>query len=99
MSLKKDDKEKNVGVVKINLVEYLDGSHSRTIVLDKCPDKEAHIKFTLKSTLINNMGGGSETQSMISCDMSLDDEPQSEYDFGELNQPKEAPARARVSSV
>lgn len=75
MSLKKDEKEKNVGVVKINLVEFLDGSFQRTIVLEKCPDKMATIKFTLKSTLINNMGGGSETQSMVSCDMSVDDEP------------------------
>ena len=61
VSLKKDDKEKNVGVVKLNLVEYLDGCSQRKMVFEKCPDKEANITFTMKATLINNMGGGSET--------------------------------------
>jgi hypothetical protein len=51
----------------------------------------------MKATLINNMGGGSETQSMMSCDMSVDDEPVSEYDFGDLEKPKEE-ARPRVGN-
>jgi hypothetical protein len=73
-----------VGVVKLNLLEFLEGTAKRKVALEKCPDKQACIEFSLKTTLINNMGGGSETQSMMSCDVSVDSGPESEYDFGDL---------------
>ena len=84
VALKKEDKEKNVGVVKLNLLEFLDGSSKRKVPLEKCPDKQACVEFSMKTTLINNMGTSSETQSMMSCDVSVDSGPESEYDFGDL---------------
>ncbi len=58
----------------------------------------------MKTTLINNMGTGSETQSMMSCDASIDSGPESEYDFGELEKQPSDVTRAsktgnRASSV
>ena len=52
-------------------------------MLDKCPDKQAFIQFTLRATLINS-ASGSETASMMSCDMSVDSGPESEYNFDDF---------------
>lgn len=92
-----------MGVVKINLLDFIEASQGmkRTVPLEKCPDKQANMTFVMKTTAINNMGGGSETQSMMSCDMSVDDVPESEYDFGDLNKQDEVKpsGRNRMSSV
>lgn len=74
------------------MIDFLDSSAftRRTVILEKCPDKQATIQFTMKTTLINNMMAGSETQSMMSCDIkSVDSDPESEYDFGELERKPE----------
>lgn len=86
--MRKDDKEKNVGVLKLNLVEYIDGVNNCTLTLEKCPDKGATLTFSIKTTVIQNMSGGSETQSMMSVDnMSVDSPPGSEFDYDELEKP------------
>jgi hypothetical protein len=52
----------------------------------------------MKATLINS-AGGSETASMMSCDMSVDSGPESEYNFDDFeNQDKPKP-RLRPSSA
>lgn len=86
--MKKDDKEKNVGVVKINLLDFIEATQGRKCQsgMEKCPDKSANISYTIKTTPINNMGGQSECQSMMSADVqSVDSGCDSEYDFNDLN--------------
>lgn len=41
MCMKKDDTEKKIGVVKINLAEFIDkmGQTKKKVLLEKCPDK------------------------------------------------------------
>ena len=100
VQLRKDDKTKNVGVVKLNLVDYIERTSQgrQKVLLDKCPDKQASIQFTMKATLINS-ASGSETASMMSCDMSIDSGPESEYNFDDFeNQDKPKP-RLRASSA
>jgi hypothetical protein len=100
VTLRKDDKTKNVGVVKINLADYLDKSQGLVVQkfpLDKCPDKQANIQFTLKSTLLAG-GNGSETASMMSCDIENDSGPESEFNFEDMDK-DEKPARQRASSA
>ncbi len=100
VQLRKDDKTKNVGVVKLNLVDYLEktSSQRQKILLEKCPDKQASIQFTLKATLINS-SGGSETASMMSCDMSVDSGPESEYNFDDFEKQDKPKPRLRPSSA
>lgn len=42
---------------------------------------------------------GSETGSMMSCDMSVDSGPESEYNFDEFEQEEKPKVRQRPSSV
>lgn len=75
-------------MLKINLLDFVEASQGmkRQMPLEKCPDKQANISFTMKTTPINNMGGASEAQSMMSADVqSVDSGCDSEYDFNELN--------------
>jgi hypothetical protein len=49
----------------------------------------------MKATLINNASGGSETQSMMSVDMSVDSGPESEYDFDAFDSSKAEETKPR----
>lgn len=61
--------------------------------LEKCPDKEAYIEFTVKSTLVKEQIGSGETLSMMSDVVSVDSGPESEYDFNDLEDGKDGEGR------
>ena len=53
--------------------------------LQKCPDKNALVEFTVRSVLVSATANGTETISMASEAMSVDSGPESEFDFGDMN--------------
>lgn len=53
--------------------------------MQKCPDKNANVQFTLRSVLVSANANGTETVSMASAAMSVDSGPESEFDFGEMD--------------
>jgi hypothetical protein len=58
IQIKKEDKEKNIGRVLINLGDIIDAGpisagEKKTMVFEKCPDKEATIEFSVKCTLVS----------------------------------------------
>lgn len=54
--------------------------------IDKCPDKDAYLEISVKSTFINQ-ASGSDTMSMMSGmdNMSCDSGPDTEFNFGDMN--------------
>ena len=55
------------------------------IPLEKCPDKNAVVEYTIQSVLVSANANGTETVSMCSAAMSgVDSGPESEIDFNEL---------------
>ena len=89
INIKKDDKTKAVGLVKINLAEFVDmpgdteetsknGKRQRCL-LEKCPDKKANVCFTIKSSLISS--NSAETLTTISEAIDVDSGPESECNF------------------
>ena len=52
--------------------------------MQKCPDKNAKVDFTVRSVLVSSNANGTETISMASEAMSVDSGPESEFDFGDL---------------
>ena len=72
-------------MVDINLSHFIDQSvqgKKEKVPIDKCPDKDAYLVFSVKSTLIN-IASGSDTMSMMSGldNISVDSGPETEYDF------------------
>ena len=53
--------------------------------MQKCPDKNANVQFTLRSVLVSANANGTETISMASAAMSVDSGPESEFDFGDMD--------------
>lgn len=49
--------------------------------------------------MINNASGGSETASMMSCDMSVDSGPESEFNFDDFENQDKLKPRIRASSA
>ena len=56
----------------------------QTVKLEKCPDQNATVTFTIGSVLVSANASGTETVSMASGAMSVDSGPESEFDFGDL---------------
>ena len=84
---------KPVGMVKVNLAEFIDASSGPTKnglrqsqPLAKCPDKKANVEFTIRSVLVSANSDGSETVSMASAAMSCDSGPESEFDFNDMGE-------------
>ena len=53
--------------------------------MQKCPDKNAKVEFTVRSVLVSASLNGTETISMASEAMSVDSGPESEFDFGDMD--------------
>jgi len=54
VQIKKGDQTKSVGIVKLNLIDFIDHSNGATknssrqqVPLEKCPDKNAFVEFTI----------------------------------------------------
>ena len=94
--MSKDDKTKSVGIVKINLADYVEDKDNgglngerQTLSLEKCPDKTANMQMTLRTTLVSSNAAGSDAIScMISDIQSVDSGPESEYNFGDFESSK-----------
>ena len=88
---------KSVGIVKINLIDFIDASGTpeeskmgvrQSLKLEKCPDEHALVEFTVFSLQVSATASGSETMSLVSDALSVDSGPESEFDFNALEQPK-----------
>ena len=94
VQIKKEGVRKSVGIVKINLIDYIEATEigaknigkRQKLVLDKCPDPQAYIEFTVNSVLLSQGASGSETASIAET-MTLDSDPESEFDFNDLDGP------------
>ncbi len=83
-----DKKTKPVGLIKLNLgaiiLEQEANPASPTLkgVLEKCPDKNATLEYSIKTTLISANAGQADCLSQMSEVLSnIDSGPESEYDF------------------
>ena len=93
VQIKKEDKTKSVGIVKVNLVDFIEATSAgaekigvvQKLKLEKCPDQNANIQFTVRSVLVSSGATGSETMSMGSDAISVDSGPESEFDFGDFD--------------
>ena len=56
-----------------------------TLSLQKCPDKNAKIKFRVKATLIAEDCQDGDSISQMSGFMSIDSDPNSRFDLDDLN--------------
>ena len=56
--------------------------------LEKCPDKNAKVEFTIRSVLVSSDATGTETISLASGAMSIDSGPESCFDFQDLESGK-----------
>jgi hypothetical protein len=110
VQIKKDDKVKSVGIVKLNLIDYLEGEPMskmgtrQSLKLEKCPDEHAVVEFTVRTITVSNAATGSETMSMLSEALSVDSGPESEFDFDAFVKPspeeqKQGPRRRQGSQV
>lgn len=103
VQIKKEDKTKSVGIIKVNLIDYIEttavGAANigvlQKIKLDKCPDANANIQFTVRSVLVSQGATGSETMSMGSEALSVDSGPESEFEFGDFDSGKKTSVRGR----
>jgi hypothetical protein len=73
IQINKGEKTKSVGIVKINLAEYIEDEIKgglnkvrQKLNFEKCPDKAANIQFTIFTSLISSAVSGDG----ISCMMS-----------------------------
>jgi hypothetical protein len=93
IQINKEDKSKNVGRVLINLGEFIGAdpmsqNAKKTMVFEKCPDKEASIEFSVKCTLVSESASG-DTLSMMSDNMSIGSGPESEFEFDDFEKNEE----------
>lgn len=75
----------------VNLAEHIDAAGGQWISakIEKCPDPNAKLDFSITSTLINTTSG-SETMSMMSGMqggdvMSIDSGPDTEFKFQDID--------------
>ena len=73
----KDDKTKSVGVLQLNLIDFIDQANAPTkngsrqsMKLEKCPDPKAYVEFTVRSVLLTANHTGAETISLGSDGMN-----------------------------
>ena len=101
MKVLRGEKARSCGMVSLNLASYISaqlgqgqaGSFKETLSMpiEKCPDANALLHFTVSSQLIS-ITSGSETMSMMSgmCGaadvMSIDSGPESEFKFQDLDE-------------
>ena len=82
IKITKGDKSKSVGMIALNLSEFIDDSteNFRKVKksIEKCPDKNAYMEFSIRSKLINIVNAQTgDTMSMMSGleSMSIDSGP------------------------
>jgi hypothetical protein len=96
VQISKDDKTKSVGIVKVNLADFIEDKDNgglngerQTFSLEKCPDKTANMQMTMRTTLVSSNAAGSDAISCMMSDIqSVDSGPESEYNFGDFESSK-----------
>ena len=86
IKITKGDKSRSVGMVNLNLADFIDNDKGKVkMTLEKCPDKDSYIEFSVLSKLIN-VNAGSDTMSMMSGfdNLDLDSNIDSQQDFGDM---------------
>lgn len=55
IKIQKGDKSRSVGMIQVNLADYIDEDMSKIekLPIDKCPDKAASLEFKISCTLIS----------------------------------------------
>lgn len=106
IKIQKGDKTKSCGMVNLNLVDFVHETPSQEnwkfskqveVPLEKCPDKNAKIRFKLSSQLIS-ISTGSETTSVMSglrgLDVaSIDSGPNSQFKFADIDSERKDPEK------
>ena len=91
LKISKGDKSRSVGIVNVNLADYVDNpetSQVQKLKIQKCPDKDAYLECSFKSSLLKldaadqndllHKRGGRD-------DLSLDSGPGSDVNFRDFN--------------
>ena len=88
----KGEKSRSVGMININLADYIQigdqvaNSQKKKLPIEKCPDKDSYMEFSVKSTLINITTGSDNISEMSGFDnMSHDSVPESEANFNDID--------------
>ena len=91
VQITKGDKSKSVGVVKLNLADFIEAKEKgglngvkRKEGLEKCPDKQSKVCFTLSAVPDNTNLNSDQLSCMISEINSDDGGPESEFNFGDF---------------
>lgn len=93
LKISKGDKSRSVGIINLNLADYIDNAESQKVQklkILKCPDKDAYLECSFKSTLLNL--DAAETNELMfrnRDDLSLDSGPGSDVNFKDLNMDQE----------
>ena len=82
-----------MGVIRLNLGDYIKDkvwqSDTIEMPLEKCPDKEAKLRFKMKTTLIKETFTSGDAVSLMSEAISCDSGPETDYNFQDLEDGKE----------
>ena len=69
-------------MLNINLADFIDGNDQITRQkIQKCPDKDAFLEYSVKATRINDSGGDYMSEMGGLGDLDLDSNPDSEYNL------------------
>ena len=83
----KGEKSKSVGMIALNLAEYIDDNSDNfkrvKVPIQKCPDKNASLEFSIRAKFISILSAAGDTMSMMSGleSMSIDSGPETEFEF------------------
>ncbi len=104
-----EKKTKPVGIVKINLGTFIEeqsqpggteGSKVQKMMLEKCPDKNAFIEFSLQTTLVSANATGQDNLSQMSEAQSMyDSGPESEFDFQDFLEEEKDDTRSAIAKI
>mmetsp|Transcript_38978 Transcript_38978/g.59266 ORF Transcript_38978/g.59266 Transcript_38978/m.59266 type:complete len:233 (+) Transcript_38978:223-921(+) len=98
VKISKGEKSKSVGMVALNLANYISFDEKAKVntfkrerfPIERCPDKDSFLELEMRSTLISATAG-SEAMSLMSGfdNMSIDSGPDSEFNFAEMESQQE----------
>ena len=92
IKIQKGDKSRSVGMINVNLADYIDENMSKIqkLPIEKCPDKSASLEFKIKCCLISEIQGSENMSSMSGFnDLDVDSDPETEFRFENID--KEEP--------
>jgi excinuclease UvrABC nuclease subunit len=88
IKIQKGDKSRSVGMINVNLADYIDENMSKIqkLPIEKCPDKSASLEFKIKCCLISEIQGSENMSSMSGFnDLDVDSDPETEFRFENID--------------